>query len=113
MKISTFTAATFLAVAAAMSTGTGTASAFYNCGEANGWNVGVGDTVSCGFGLNVAWGLNPSSRGGEATFTAYSPTTGAKYSVTCRDETQKATFAVAFGCTVWSPRGGAVYLFQI
>ena len=113
MEFRTFAAAGFVAVVSTMSLGAGTASAFYNCGEANGWNVGVSDTVTCGFAFNVAQGLNPSSRGGEAAFTAYSPTTGASYSVTCHNETTKATFTVAYGCTVWSPRGGVVYLFQV
>jgi hypothetical protein len=113
MKVATSVATAFLAIASAVSLGAGSASAFYNCGEANGWGVGVSDTVTCAFALNVARGLNPSSRGGEATFTAYSPTTGASYSVTCHDETLKSTFSVAFGCTVWSQNGGAVYLFQI
>lgn len=113
MKLCTVAAAGFLAAASAMSLGAGTASAFYNCGEANGWGVGVSDTVTCGFAFNVAQGLNPSSRGGEAAFTAYSPATGTSYSVTCHNETQKSTFAVAYGCSIWSPRGGAVYLFQV
>ena len=113
MKPCTGAAAGLLAATSAMSLGAGTASAFYNCGEANGWGVGISDTVTCAFAMNVARGLNPSSRGGEATIAAYSPTTGANYSVTCRDETQKSTFHVAYGCTVWSPRGGAVFLFQV
>lgn len=113
MKLFRVVTAGFLAAASMITLGAGTASAFYNCGEANGWGVGISDTVTCGFAFNVARGLNPSSRGGEATFTAYSPTTGASYSVTCHDETRKSTFSVAFECTVWSARGGAVFLFQV
>ncbi len=113
MRLCTVAAAGLLAVVSAMSLGAGTASAFETCGEANGWNVGVSDTVTCGFAFNVARGLNPSSRGGEATITAYSPTTGAAYPVTCHDTTAKSTFSVAYECTVWGPRGGAVYLFHI
>jgi hypothetical protein len=96
-----------------MRLGAGTASAFDNCGGVNGWGVGISDTVTCGFAFNVARALNPSSRGGEAMVTAYSPTTGANYSVTCRNETLKSTFSVAYACSIASPRGGVVYLFQI
>lgn len=100
-------------IASVIGLGAGTASAMDGCGTANGWNVGVSDTVTCGFAFNVAHGLNPSSPGGEATFTAYSPTTGAIHPVTCHNETRKSTYAVAYGCSIWSPRGGAVYLFQV
>lgn len=112
MKAGVVSVAGLIALVAAVGLGAGTASAFDNCGIANGWNVGISDVVTCGFAFNVARGVNPSSRGGEIAVTAYSPTTGANYSVTCHDARQQSTYAAAYECSIWSPRGGAVYLFQ-
>ena len=110
MKQCTIAAAYLLAVGSAMSVGAGTASAFSDCGPASGWEVGVSDTVSCDFAVNVARMLDPTSRagGGPFTLTAYSPTTDTNYTVSCDGPAGRS----AFECAVWSSIGGSVFLFH-
>jgi hypothetical protein len=89
----------------------GTAVPDYPCGSANGWNTAA-NGATCGFAFNVARGVNPYSRGGELTVMAYSPATGANYSVVCRDATQRSEYSNAYECSILSQRGGVVYLWQ-
>ena len=99
------------ATASMFSSGVGTAVPDYPCGAANGWNVAAyGGT--CSFAFNVARRVSPSSGGGALTVTAYSPATGANYSVECRDATQRSEYSNAYECSILSQRGGVIYLWQ-
>ena len=92
-------------------TGVGTAVPDYPCGAANGWNVAA-NGGTCSFAFNVARLISPSSRGGALSVTAYSPATGASYSVSCSDATQRSEYANAYECSILSQRGGVIYLWQ-
>jgi len=93
------------------SAGVGAAAPDYPCGAANGWNVAA-NGGTCSFAFNVARLISPPSKGDVLTVTAYSPATGANYSVTCRDATQRSGYANAYECAILSQRGGVIYLWQ-